>query len=363
MLVPPRCSAAGIAAQPAPGPARRRRPARAPVARTSQVFSETPSAPAADSARALQPFRQTQGDAGGMLVVGRPARAPPLALDEGQADLAPDSLTSTWPPDSSSFSSIAASDRMSSSRSRIAGSSARAEPDRPCACALLVADAGGCGKVGPERLDVSGHVHDVIMTSLLTSVKCHCDAAVDCGGMDDHRELPVESVHSPAASAHISHAVIATYAAAAAVEVDGVHAIAGAPAGRVDPDRVPKGVRISSEGEAVGAGAAPCHRVGRQHPLGGWRGRPPRAPVPGLDDRAGAVVGGGGRRRRGTAADMTGIEHLTGATVDQTRRRRVAPACGGRRAPTAAAATATAGRRRSKTSSAPGASCTSTTAA
>src|SRR6476661_5022560 len=54
-----------------------------------------------------------------------------------------------------------------------------------------------------------------------------------CGGrlrpMDEHREPPVESVHSPAASAHISHAVIATYAAAAAVEVEGVHAIADAP--------------------------------------------------------------------------------------------------------------------------------------
>jgi len=70
--------------------------------------------------------------------------------------------------------------------------------------------------------------------------------------MDEHREPPVESVHSPAASAHISHAVIATYAAAAAVDVEGVHAIAGAPAGRVDPDRVPKGVRISSDGDGVG---------------------------------------------------------------------------------------------------------------
>jgi uncharacterized alkaline shock family protein YloU len=62
---------------------------------------------------------------------------------------------------------------------------------------------------------------------------------------------PVESIHSAAASAHISHAVIATYAAAAAVEVDGVHAVAGAQAGRVEPDRAPKGVRISADGDGV----------------------------------------------------------------------------------------------------------------
>ena len=63
---------------------------------------------------------------------------------------------------------------------------------------------------------------------------------------------PVESIHSAAASAHISHAVIATYAAAAAVEVAGVHAVAGAQPGRVDPDRAPKGVRISADGDGVG---------------------------------------------------------------------------------------------------------------
>ncbi|MDX6523946.1 MAG: Asp23 family, cell envelope-related function [Gaiellales bacterium] len=66
------------------------------------------------------------------------------------------------------------------------------------------------------------------------------------------RDTPVESVHSAAASAHISHAVIATYAAAAAIEVEGVHAIAGAQAGGVDPDRAPKGVRIVADGDAVG---------------------------------------------------------------------------------------------------------------
>ncbi|MDX6496520.1 MAG: Asp23 family, cell envelope-related function [Gaiellales bacterium] len=65
---------------------------------------------------------------------------------------------------------------------------------------------------------------------------------------DAPRETPSESIHSAAASAHISHAVIATYAAAAALEVDGVHAVAGGQAGGIDPDRVPKGVRISSDG-------------------------------------------------------------------------------------------------------------------
>jgi len=68
---------------------------------------------------------------------------------------------------------------------------------------------------------------------------------------DPTDEAPLESIHSAAASAHISHAVIATYAAAAAVEVDGVHAIAGGQRGGVDPDRVPKGVRISADGPGV----------------------------------------------------------------------------------------------------------------
>jgi uncharacterized alkaline shock family protein YloU len=70
--------------------------------------------------------------------------------------------------------------------------------------------------------------------------------------MNEGPGAPVESIHSAAASAHISHAVIATYAAAAAVEVDGVYAVAGAQPGRVDPDRAPKGVRISADGDGVG---------------------------------------------------------------------------------------------------------------
>jgi uncharacterized alkaline shock family protein YloU len=63
-----------------------------------------------------------------------------------------------------------------------------------------------------------------------------------------------ESVHSAGVSAHISHAVIAAYAAAAAREVDGVHALTGGGhLGRLerrgDPERV--GVRVASAGDAV----------------------------------------------------------------------------------------------------------------
>ena len=64
---------------------------------------------------------------------------------------------------------------------------------------------------------------------------------------------PVESVHSPSVSAHISHAVIATYAAAAAREVAGVRGIADGHLGllerRADPDRAPRGVRVVSAGD------------------------------------------------------------------------------------------------------------------
>ncbi len=68
---------------------------------------------------------------------------------------------------------------------------------------------------------------------------------------DAPREPLSESIHSASASAHISHAVIATYAAAAALEVDGVHAVAGGQADGIDPDRVPKGVRISADGDDI----------------------------------------------------------------------------------------------------------------
>ena len=64
-----------------------------------------------------------------------------------------------------------------------------------------------------------------------------------------------ESVHSEAVSAHISHAVIATYVAAAALEVEGV---AGLSAGgfrvfdrRQDPERASRGVRVRSDGDRV----------------------------------------------------------------------------------------------------------------
>jgi len=64
---------------------------------------------------------------------------------------------------------------------------------------------------------------------------------------------PAESVHSAGVAAHISHAVIATYAAAAAREVEGVHAlVAGGFAPlerRADPERA--GVRVAAGPEGV----------------------------------------------------------------------------------------------------------------
>jgi uncharacterized alkaline shock family protein YloU len=66
---------------------------------------------------------------------------------------------------------------------------------------------------------------------------------------------PLESVHSPTVSAHISHAVIASYAAAAAREVAGVHAITDGHVGlrerRSELDRAPRGVRVLADGEEI----------------------------------------------------------------------------------------------------------------
>jgi uncharacterized alkaline shock family protein YloU len=66
---------------------------------------------------------------------------------------------------------------------------------------------------------------------------------------------PVESVHSPSVSAHISHAVIATYAAAAAREVAGVRGVSDGHLGllerRAEPDRAPRGVRVLADGDEV----------------------------------------------------------------------------------------------------------------
>lgn len=66
---------------------------------------------------------------------------------------------------------------------------------------------------------------------------------------------PVESVHSPSVSAHISHAVIATYAAAAAREVPGVRGISDGHLGllerRAEPDRAPRGVRVLADGDGI----------------------------------------------------------------------------------------------------------------
>lgn len=64
---------------------------------------------------------------------------------------------------------------------------------------------------------------------------------------------PAESVHSAGVAAHISHAVIATYAAAAAREVEGVHALAASGFGplerRADPERA--GVRVEAGQEGL----------------------------------------------------------------------------------------------------------------
>jgi uncharacterized alkaline shock family protein YloU len=71
----------------------------------------------------------------------------------------------------------------------------------------------------------------------------------------DDVDRPRESVHSAKVHAHISHAVIATYAADAAGEVDGVHALLGGHFGsldrRTDPERAAKAVRVTSRGDGI----------------------------------------------------------------------------------------------------------------
>lgn len=73
--------------------------------------------------------------------------------------------------------------------------------------------------------------------------------------MADPPSAPLESVHSPTVSAHISHAVIASYAAAAAREVAGVHSITDGHAGlrerRSEFDRPPRGVRVAADDEGI----------------------------------------------------------------------------------------------------------------
>ncbi len=73
--------------------------------------------------------------------------------------------------------------------------------------------------------------------------------------MADTSAGSAESVHSPSASAHISHAVIATYAAAAAREVDGVAGISDGLRGglerRTDEERPPRGLRVTSDNGRV----------------------------------------------------------------------------------------------------------------
>lgn len=66
---------------------------------------------------------------------------------------------------------------------------------------------------------------------------------------------PLESVHSPTVSAHISHAVIASYAAAAARDVPGVRGITDGHLGlrerRAELDRAPRGIRVLPEGDEI----------------------------------------------------------------------------------------------------------------
>lgn len=68
-------------------------------------------------------------------------------------------------------------------------------------------------------------------------------------------QSPVEAVESATASAHISHSVIAIYAGAAAAEVDGVSGLfyghSTPPQREIDPERVPRGVRVSGDGKHV----------------------------------------------------------------------------------------------------------------
>jgi len=78
--------------------------------------------------------------------------------------------------------------------------------------------------------------------------------------MSDGLDLP-ESVLSSSLRAHISHAVIATYVADAALGVNGVAGLVGGSFGslerRSDPDRAARGVHVSTpepEGGAVDLG-------------------------------------------------------------------------------------------------------------
>jgi uncharacterized alkaline shock family protein YloU len=68
-------------------------------------------------------------------------------------------------------------------------------------------------------------------------------------------DRPREPLYSPKVHAPISPAVIATYAADAAGEVDGVYALLGGPFGsldrRSDPERAAKAVRVTSRSEGV----------------------------------------------------------------------------------------------------------------
>ena len=97
--------------------------------------------------------------------------------------------------------------------------------------------------------------------------------------MAEHESPSLESVHSQAVRAHISHAVIATYAADAAVEVEGVHALVGG--------------RVGSLTGAPSRSGRPRRCASRAAPAAPWRSDRPGRHVGFVDPR--------GRRRVSSA--------------------------------------------------------------
>ncbi|CAA9527483.1 MAG: hypothetical protein AVDCRST_MAG79-635 [uncultured Thermoleophilia bacterium] len=70
----------------------------------------------------------------------------------------------------------------------------------------------------------------------------------------DEVSVARESVHSPVVHAHISHAVIASYVADAALSVPGLHGFAGGGFGPLERrgERAARGVRVSHAGDDEG---------------------------------------------------------------------------------------------------------------
>ena len=148
-------------------------------------------------------------------------------------------------------------------------------------------------------------------------------------GVDDATAGP-ESVHSATVHAHISHAVIATYAADAAGEVDGVYALLGGHFGsldrRTDPERAAKAVRVTSRGEGVALDV---------HVLVEWRASIPDV-VAGVTCGARLpLVDGRPRRRRrhrphrrpGARCRRRGLTPRARPAPDRAHRRAASPVC------------------------------------